>query len=116
MSSITYTVIASFTDGRVADEWIDWLKSGHIEQVLEHGATDAEILRLDSPERKVEVRYHFPSRKVFSEYEINHAPKLRAEGMTRFPPQRGVSYQRTIGTVEAMLPVDRESKSTIQGL
>jgi hypothetical protein len=101
MSAITYTVIATFTDPRVADEWIEWLRSGHIEQLLEHGATDAEIVRIDSSQSRVEVRYHFPSRKVFSDYEMNHAPKLRAEGVTKFPPGRGVSYERTIGIVEA---------------
>jgi hypothetical protein len=119
MSAIAYTVIATFSDPRVAQEWIDWLVSGHIDSVLQHGATDAEIVRLDSPDVKVEVRYHFPSRSVFSDYELNHAPALRAEGIAKFPPQRGVSYQRTIGVVQSIHPVAPRSspeKSVIKGL
>jgi hypothetical protein len=116
MPAVAYIIIATFTDPRVADEWMDWLKSGHIEQVLQHGANDAEIVRVDSPQHHIEVRYHFRSRQVFSDYEINHAPKLRAEGTAKFPPHRGISYERTIGIVEATYPAQREAGSTIQGL
>jgi hypothetical protein len=45
------------------------------------------------------VRYHFPSREAFAAYERDHAPRLRADGLRRFPPERGVSYRRSVGVV-----------------
>jgi hypothetical protein len=96
---ITYTVSATFTDCKVGDEWIAWLTSGHIEQVLKGGATDAEIIKMDGDDCRYEIRYHFPSRDVFGAYETNHAPRLRAEGLEKFPSSRGITYARSTGVV-----------------
>jgi len=97
--SIAYTVSATFSSCAVADEWIAWLTGGHIAEVIRGGATDAEIVHLDGDECRYEIRYHFPSRDVFRAYEQNHAPRLRAEGLERFPASRGIVYARTTGTV-----------------
>ena len=99
MAAIAYTVTATFADKAVADEWLSWLREGHVASVLAAGATDVEIVELDGPARSVEVRYHFPSRQVFEQYEKEHAPRLRAEGLQRFPPERGISYRRSIGVL-----------------
>jgi hypothetical protein len=67
--------------------------------VLAGGACDAEIVQLDGPEPAFEVRYHFPSRAAFARYEKEHAPRLRAEGLRRFPVEKGVVYRRSVGQV-----------------
>jgi hypothetical protein len=100
---IAYTVAATFVDRAVAEEWIDWLRRGHIREVLASGGSDAEIVRLDGADCTIEVRYHFASRAAFSEYESKHAPRLRAEGTKRFPPDRGIVYRRSVGAVEMTL-------------
>ena len=105
---IPYTVRAYFQDRAVADEWIAWLRDGHLADVIAGGALDAEVLRMDAdgaagPEVRCEARYHFPSQEVFDAYVCHHAPRLRAEGLSRFPPERGVRYERTIGEVEVRL-------------
>jgi hypothetical protein len=97
---LAYTVTATFDDPRIADEWIDWLRNGHVQEVIAGGATVATIVKMEGPERCVEVRYHFPDRKALDEYERNHAPRLRAEGLQRFPTSRGITYRRSIGSVE----------------
>ena len=109
---ISYTVAATFKDPAVADEWIAWLRDEHLAEVLEGGAIDAEVIRLDGgidePVR-CEVRYHFASRETFSRYERDHAPRLRAEGLKRFPPERGVQYLRSLGVVSHNAPARREA-------
>ncbi len=94
---ICYTVRAEFTSGDVAEEWIAWLAQEHLEDVLAAGAVDAEVVRLDGESAVCEVRYHFDSRDAFSRYERDHAPRLRAEGLKRFSPERGVTYSRSVG-------------------
>jgi len=101
----SYTVICTFSDEHVAEEWIVWLRDEHLKEVLAAGALDAEVIRLDgSPPGnpaivRCEVRYHFASREAFAVYEREHAPLLRAAGLKRFPPERGLNYERTAGEV-----------------
>jgi hypothetical protein len=101
---IAYTVAAAFADAAVAEEWLGWLRAGHLAEVLAGGAVSAEVIEWDGPERAFEVRYRFPSREAFATYEHVYAPRLRAEGLERFPPGRGVSYRRMVGVVRESRP------------
>ena len=101
MSAVAYTVAATFVDSAVAEEWLRWLREEHLAQVIAGGASDAEVIEFDGPGRSFEVRYHFASRSAFAEYESAHAPRLRAEGLQRFPVERGVTYRRSVGVVVA---------------
>lgn len=96
---VVYTVTATFPNDALAAEWLTWLRERHIAQVLAGGATDAEIVEREGEVRTFEVRYHFPSRLAFAVYEQDHAPGLRAEGLQRFSPERGVTYRRSVGLV-----------------
>src|SRR4051812_34138878 len=94
---VAYTVAVSFADPAVADEWLAWLFPDHVRAVLAAGAADAEVVELDGPQRPFEVRYHFPSRAALARYEQEHAPALIADGLRRFPPERGITYRRSVG-------------------
>ena len=99
---IAYTVSCTFNDPAVADEWISWLRDEHLAEVFAAaapGILDAEVIRFDGTPVRCEVRYHFASREAFAAYEKNHAPRLRAEGLKRFPPERGLQYARSLGDV-----------------
>jgi hypothetical protein len=98
VSELSYTVAVTFADAALIPEWLGWLRAGHIADVLAGGASAAELVQLDAP-NSFEVRYTFPSRAVFEHYERAFAPRLRAEGLQRFPPEKGVSYRRTVGMV-----------------
>ena len=101
-----YTVTCTFDDPRIAEEWIDWLRDEHLRDVCAAGALDAEVIRCDvssGAKPQVEVRYHFQSRAAFDGYVRDHAPRLRAEGLKRFPPERGLTYERSNGEVLAHL-------------
>lgn len=104
MATVVYTVAVTFQDKALADEWVTWLRDGHIAEVLAGGATAAEIVQLDEPGLAFEIRYHFPSRIVFQQYEKHHAPRLRAEGLERFPVEKGVTYRRSVGVLVESFP------------
>lgn len=99
---IAYTVTVTFDDPKVADEWIAWLRDEHLAEVIAGGVLDAEVIRFDQALQtpcRGEVRYHFASREALEIYERDHAPRLRAEGLKRFPPERGLVYARSLGEV-----------------
>jgi hypothetical protein len=104
MQEIAYTVTATLPDAKLAKEWLDWLRSGHIADVLAGGATSAEIIAVDQPSLTFEVRYRFPNRRAFDRYEQEISPRLRAEGLKRFPPEKGISYRRSVGGVISGFP------------
>jgi hypothetical protein len=100
MPAIAYAVTATFTDRTTADEYVSWLNDGHLNQVIEHGAQSAMIVRITDPATPIQVesRYIFPTRQAFDRYVAEFAPKLRADGLHRFPPSR-VSFERRTGEV-----------------
>jgi hypothetical protein len=99
-----YTITATFPDRTLADEWLRWLREGHVAEVLAGGATRAEIVALDAPAHAYEVRYQFPSREAFEQYEREGAPRLRAEGLRLFPVEKGIHYRRSTGVVSDTFP------------
>lgn len=88
MPAVAYSVTATFADRSLVSDWLRWLAEGHIADVLAGGASDAELVELDDSGRSFEVRYHFASRDIFAQYEREHAPRLRAEGLQRFPVEK----------------------------
>jgi hypothetical protein len=102
MSSTCYMVVATLPSQGVADEYVAWLEDGHVDQVVEGGAHSAMIVRLEpdpAGHPRVMTQYVFPTREVFDHYVSHHAPALRADGLKRFPPERGVRMERMIGTI-----------------
>lgn len=101
MGVVYYAVIATLPDQAVADEYVAWLKDGHVDQVIKGGAHSAMIVRLDpddaDPARQVMTQYVFATRELFDLYVQKHAPALRADGLERFPPERGVTFRRLTG-------------------
>lgn len=103
MPAIAYTVIATFPNEEIAREYVGWLRGGHVDAVVAHGAHSAMIVEIDEPKpaaaaRQVETRYIFSTLEAFETYIAQHAPKLRAEGLTRFG-SRGVIFERRTGRV-----------------
>ena len=92
-----YTVRASFEDDALAGQWLAWLRNGHCRDVLDGGASRAEIVAMEDEKLTFEVRYDFADRATFERYELEHAPRLRKEGLERFPVEGGVRYSRTSG-------------------
>jgi len=107
VAEIAYVVQCTFTGpdaDTVAAEWLAWLRGEHIADVIAGGATSGTIIQLDpvadSPGATYQIHYRFPDRETFRNYEANHAPRLRDEGLQRFPLDRGLTYARTVGEVQ----------------
>ncbi|MEM1178525.1 MAG: DUF4286 family protein [Acidobacteriota bacterium] len=98
---IAYTVSCTFTDADVATRWLDWLKNGHLADVIKGGAESAVAVRLDGTPVRCEARYTFPSRRAFEAYERDHAPRLRQEGLSLFPLDLGLEYSRSVGEISS---------------
>lgn len=101
MAAIAYTVIATFPDPGLADEYVAWFEDGHVDAVIEGGARSAMIVRVIEPSEptQVETRYVFRSREDFDRYVAKVAPALRADGLRRFGPERGIRMERRLGHV-----------------
>ncbi len=99
MTEIAYTVACTFDSEDVAERWLDWLRAGHLADVMAAGATAAYGVRLDGSPVVCEARYRFASRAAFEAYERDHAPRLREEGLERFPLSLGLRYARSVGEV-----------------
>lgn len=99
MSPVLYIVTATLPDEPCASEYVDWLESGHLREVVALGKARwgriARVLEPASPIR-VESHYLFESRADFDTYVRMHANRLRAEGIQRFPADRGLSFERRV--------------------
>jgi len=101
MLRIAYTVIATFPNRDLAKAYIDWLTAGHVQAVLAGGAASGAVVEISDPADppQVESRYVFPDRDAFDRYVRDIAPALRADGLQRFGPERGVRIERRIGQI-----------------
>lgn len=101
MAAISYTVIATLPDAPTLAEYVAWLQDGHIAGVMAGGARSGQIVRIEQPADplQVEARYEFSDRQTFETYLQTDAPGLRAEGLEKFPAERGVRFERRVGTI-----------------
>ncbi len=96
---ILYTVTATLPDEPTAAEYIAWLEDGHVDQVVAAGAHSGMIVRLEGAPARVQTQYVFSTRETFDRYVQRDAPALRADGLKRFPPERGIVFSREIGEI-----------------
>ena len=101
MIRICYMVIATLPDEATAREYTSWLEDGHVDAVISGGAHSAMIVRLEPKDGRPRImtQYIFPTRELFDRYVSQFAPALRADGLKRFPPERGIAFERTIGEI-----------------
>jgi hypothetical protein len=98
---IEYVVRSVFPDQAYVQEYLDWLTTGHIQDVLVGGALSGYAVLETEPDDSIVVisRYIFASRESFDRYVSETAPKLREEGLSRFGPHTGITMHRSLGTV-----------------
>jgi hypothetical protein len=81
-------------------EYLPWLKQ-HIEEMLQfQGFEGANLWLEESPEQndaaRYTVHYEISNRDALEAYFVEHAERMRGDGLRRFPD--GVSAQRRIFT------------------
>lgn len=108
----SYVVRMAIDDARVFASWIAWLRDRHLGDVVAAGAEHAELVIEDVAEGAplvVEARYRFSSREAYARYELDEAPRLRAEGLRVLAdlgasPGNGVMFARTTGEIQSITP------------
>lgn len=107
MPAILYTVRTICPTIQVRGRYLAWLSPNHIMEVMKGGATGARIVLPDragdTAPAVVETQYTFPSRKAFDDYVRLHAPALRADGLKHFPPESGITSERSVAEIAAEL-------------
>jgi len=98
---VRYSVACRFTGGNqeVANRWLAWLRDGHLQDVLDGGATSAEVVQIDDTVPHFEIHYRFATRESLDHYLKAFAPRLREEGLAKFPLVLGLEYRRSTGVV-----------------
>jgi len=99
-----YSIQCEFDREQVAGEWLRWLRDEHVHDVLAAGATRAEIIRLDGPAWAFRIDYDFPTFDLYEAYNSEHADRLQADCLGRFPLELGIRYERVSGESIAVLP------------
>jgi len=99
---VLYSVTATLPSQGVAAEYVAWLRSGHLQDVVRAGALSAAAARLIEPRRPIQVEssYVFASRDAFDRYVRDHADRLRAQGLAVFGPH-GVTFERRLAIILA---------------
>ncbi|MBA4138627.1 MAG: DUF4286 domain-containing protein [Opitutus sp.] len=107
MPTILYTVRASCPNLQTRGRFLSWLTPNHVAEVMKGGASAVRIVlpdrESDAAPAVVETQYVFPSRKAFETYVRDHAPALRADGLSHFPPESGVTYTRQVAEIATEL-------------
>ena len=86
-SKILYNVTIKL-DTQVAEEWLQWMKSVHIPDVLATGMFENyqinRIIKGDDDGVTYAIQYVCPNMKTLHQYQVQHAPKLQAEHTQRY--------------------------------
>lgn len=91
--SVSYEVILTVRPDLVA-AWDEYLP-GHTEDVMATGCFEAaEIERTD--DGRYRCRYTAASKAMLDRYLVEHAPRLRADALAKFP--EGVETSRVVWT------------------
>jgi hypothetical protein len=94
----SYHVTCTFSDASILNDWLAWLKQEHLADVLAVGPSCAEVVVFEGDPLRAEVRYQFASRTDCETYLREHSPRLREEGLKKFPADV-VQYARSAGEI-----------------
>ena len=85
---IIYNVTINI-DESVHDEWLNWMQTQHIQEVLNTGCfTSARLVKVlvdeDMGGVTYSAQYFAPNKEALADYKQNHAPLLQSDGLKRF--------------------------------
>lgn len=99
---ILYNVTVSI-DEAISDEWLNWMKSVHIPDVMSTGCfLESRIMRVHGEEQggvTYAIAYLSPSMEKYEEYQVKHAPALQAEHTRRYEG-RFAAFRTILSVVE----------------
>ena len=100
--NIIYNVTVNIDHG-THDEWLNWMKTTHIPDVMETGlfleAKLSKILAEESGGLSYSIQYLCENETNLDEYQANHAPKLQEE--------HNKKYQGKFAAFRTLLKVEK---------
>jgi hypothetical protein len=81
-------------DAQIAEEWLDWMKSTHIPDVMDTGKFESyRLLKIYGEEDEYgigfAIQYIAPDIESFDQYNKEHAPALQKEHSERYQGRYG---------------------------
>lgn len=99
---ILYNVTVSI-DANIQDEWLGWMRSTHIPQVMETGCfLESRISRVNGEEEggvTYAITYLAPSEEILTTYQNEHAPALQADHSAKFAG-KFAAFRTTLNVIE----------------
>ena len=99
---ILYNVTVSI-DPTIHEDWLGWMRSVHIPQVMETGCfVESRISRIRSEEPdevSFSIMYLCPSQELLDEYQSIHAPLLQQDHSTRYQG-KFAAFRTTLSVIE----------------
>lgn len=84
---ILYNVTVSI-DPEIENEWIEWMRSTHIPDVMATGCfIESRISRVHAEEeggKTYAISYVAPNQETYDAYQANHAPRLQQEHTEKY--------------------------------
>lgn len=99
---ILYNVTVSI-DPNIHEEWLGWMRSTHIPQVMETGCfLESRISRIHGEEEggmTFSIMYLSPSQELLDEYQEKHAPLLQQDHSARYQG-KFAAFRTTLSVIE----------------
>ena len=103
---VLYNVTVSI-DPEVAIEWLDWMRSKHIPDVLQTGCfLECKLSRVNGEEeggQTYAVLYLAKNQLALDRYQQDFAPALQQEHLSRYQG-RFAAFRTTLDVIEAFVP------------
>ena len=81
--------VTTKVDHSIAGEWVEWMQQVHVPAVMSSGCFEKYqlvcLLEVDEEEGPTfAAQYYAPSKAIYDEYILNHAPQLREDAISRW--------------------------------
>lgn len=103
---IVYNVTVNI-DADIHDEWLAWMRSTHIPQVVNTGCfIESKLSRINGEEDggvTYSIMYVSPSKEKYEEYQELHAPKLQKEHTDKYQG-KFAAFRTVLDVIEQFHP------------
>ena len=103
---LVYNVTVNI-DADIHDEWLAWMRSTHIPQVVNTGCfLESKLSRINGEEDggvTYSIMYVSPSKEKYEEYQEHHAPRLQKEHTEKYQG-KFAAFRTVLDVIEQFHP------------
>jgi hypothetical protein len=100
---IVYSVTCLVEDS-IKDEWMDWMKSVHLPEVMATGKfVSHQMFSIDPHDEQdtgtsFNIQYLLETRELLQDYSVNHGPALKAKTLAKYG-ERVIAFRTVLESV-----------------